>query len=90
MCKIVTRYKPLYVPLCIFNTVDAKCLEWVKTVCPVRPILPHVIRRSNIYDDVLKLFCNEGALKEFPLRIQFQDEIAVDGGGVCRDMFSAF
>ena len=53
---------------CVLNTVDAKRLEFVKTVCPVQPILPHVIRRN---DDVLNLFCNKGALTEFSLKIQF-------------------
>ena len=43
-----------------------------------------------IYDDVMELFCNENTLKEFPLRIRFQEEMAFDGGGVGRDMFSAF
>ena len=43
-----------------------------------------------VYDDVMELFCNENALREFPLRISFQDEMAFDSGGVSRDMFSAF
>ena len=29
-------------------------------------------------------------LDEFPLRIRFANEVAVDTGGVCRDMFSGF
>ena len=43
-----------------------------------------------IYDDVMELFSNENALKEFPLHISLQDEIVFDGRGVNRDMFSAF
>ena len=74
----------------IFYAVDAKRLEYVKRICPVKPTLSHQIRRNMIYDDVMELFCNESALREFPLRISFQDEIAFDSGGVSRDMFSAF
>ena len=62
----------------------------MRRISPVKPTLPHLIRRNIIYDDVMELFSNENALKEFPLRISFQDEMAFDGGGVNRDMFSAF
>jgi len=43
-----------------------------------------------VYDDVMEFFCNENALREFPLCISFQDEMAFDSGSVSRDMFSAF
>lgn len=75
---------------CVFLIVDAKRLEYIKAVCTVKPILPHIIRRNNIFIDVLNLFQNEEALKEFPLQIHFQEEIGFDSGGVCRDMFSGF
>lgn len=52
---------------------------------------PHLIRRDNIYLDVLKMYTDFGKLsKEFPFRIAFDDEGAVDSGGVSRDMFSGF
>ena len=38
------------------------------------------LKPGNLYD----------ILKEFPFRIRYEDERAVDTGGVCRDMFSAF
>ena len=50
----------------------------------------HPINRKCVYDDVLLLFENDDILKEFPLRISFTSEIAIDAGGVCREMFSAF
>ena len=72
---------------CVYLSVDAKRLEYTQTICTTKSILPHIIRRSNIFIDVIQ---NSEALKEFPLRIHFQDEIAFDSGGVCRDMFSGF
>ena len=70
LLKCVTRHRQYIVCTIAYlaTTVDAKHLECVKTVCPIRPILPHVIQRSNIYDDVLNLFCNKEALKEYPLK----------------------
>ena len=50
----------------------------------------HTINRKSVYDDVLLLFENDEILKEFPLTISFANELAVDTGGVCREMFSAF
>ena len=46
----------------------------------------HIISRSNV---ILNLFSSEEILKEFPLRIKYDTEIAYDTGGVLRDM-SAF
>lgn len=50
----------------------------------------HSIRRSNLYNDVLKLFDKPEVLSHYPLRISFVSEMAVDVGGVCRDMLSGF
>ena len=84
-------YCPQFVLLHImFYLVDTKRLEFVRRICPVKPTLSHLIRRNMVYDDVMELFCNENALREFPLRISFQVEMAFDSGGVSRDMFSAF
>ena len=54
--------------------------------------LPHHIRRDAIFEDVIALYKDNGneILEEYPLRIKFVGEKAVDTGGVCRDMFSAF
>ena len=87
--KLILRYCNFSV-YCVYLSVDAKRLEYIQTTCTAKPILPHIIRRSNIFIDVIDLFQNSEALKEFPLQIHFQDEIAFDSGGVCRDMLSGF
>lgn len=52
---------------------------------------PHLIRLSHIYQDVLKLYANFNLLvHEDPFRVAFDDEEAIDTGGVSRDMFSGF
>ena len=38
----------------------------------------------------MALFSKDEVLQEYPLKIKFVNEIAYDGGGVCRDMFSGF
>ena len=51
----------------------------------------HLIGRDHIYSDVLELYGDFNTiLKEFPFRISFDDEHAIDSGGVARDMFSSF
>ena len=54
--------------------------------------LPHHIRRCNLFEDVISLYTekSESLFREYPLRIKFAGEKAVDTGGVCRDLFSAF
>ena len=36
------------------------------------------------------MYTEEGIVMEFPTFIQFEDELAIDVGGVTREMFSAF
>ena len=49
---------------------------------------PHLLRRDNIYEDVVKLYVDiQQIADEFPFRIAFYDELAVDTGGVVRDLF---
>lgn len=51
----------------------------------------HIISRSCVYSQVLSLYKEDaGVTNEYPLRINFMDERAVDLGGVCRDLFAAF
>ena len=50
----------------------------------------HKIDRKNIFDEVLKLFEDPHALKEYPLRISFVNEAGYDTGGLLRDMLSEF
>lgn len=54
--------------------------------------IPHLIRRSNIYEDVVTLYNSSGEdiFRERPFRVRFHKEKALDIGGVSRDMFSAF
>ena len=54
--------------------------------------LPHVVDRSSLYQDCITLYSTKfgSLIKEFPFRITYKDEEAIDTGGVARDMFSAF
>jgi hypothetical protein len=54
--------------------------------------LPREIQRDEVYDDVMSLYKSDviQILKDFPFRIRFKGEKAVDTGGVCRDLFSCF
>ena len=72
------------------HTADATRLEFVKKICPVNLSIPHVIGRKNLYEDTLALFPDDKILQEFPLQIRFSNEPAIDSGGVCQDLFSAF
>lgn len=49
----------------------------------------HSIRRNSLYQDVINLFLSESNI-EYPLRIKYDEERAVDQGGVSRDMLSGF
>lgn len=53
---------------------------------------PRSIMRDTVYDDVIKLYKTDiiQILRDYPFRIKFKDERAVDTGGVCRDLFSGF
>ena len=52
---------------------------------------PHLVRRDNIFSDVLKIYENFSRIaNEFPFRVAFDDENALDTGGVTRDMLSGF
>lgn len=51
---------------------------------------PRIVSRSNVYEDVIKLYEDEAIVLECPLSIEFEGEVGVDAGGVTRDMFSAF
>ena len=50
----------------------------------------HFISRSTVYEDVLNLYQNDKVTKECPIYIEFIGEIAVDYGGVQRDMYAGF
>ena len=50
----------------------------------------HTVCRSSVFEDVLRLYREESIVKEYPITVEFEGEIAVDEGGVTREMFSAF
>ena len=56
----------------------------------MHPAITHIIDHSNLYNDVLGLFNNASVLEHYPLQIKFLDEMAIDHGGVSRDMLSGF
>lgn len=50
----------------------------------------HIISRNNVYNDVISLYREDEIIGEYPITISFIGELAVDLGGVQRDMFSSF
>lgn len=54
--------------------------------------MPRHICRANLFQDVMDTYRENSIeiLNEFPFRIKFEKEKAVDTGGVSRDLFSAF
>ena len=53
---------------------------------------PRRIQRATVYSDVLGMYMKnlEDIQSEYPFRIQFINERAIDTGGVCRDLYSCF
>ena len=50
-----------------------------------------MVSRSNLFDSVKKLYSTQAEiLNKYPFRVQFEGEMAIDTGGVSREMFSAF
>ena len=48
------------------------------------------VRHSLLYDDTLLLFPDDDLANEYPFYVEFKDKLAVDCGGVARDMLSGF
>ena len=78
--------------VCVCVLVDDKRCQFNMDELETHAGLPHEINRSCLYDDVIDLYTKSTAtiIQEFPFRVTFTGEKAVDTGGVCRDMFSAF
>lgn len=55
---------------------------------PGIPVSTFTVRRSMLYEDVVKIFMNETI--GYPLKVAYENERAVDLGGVARDMLSGF
>ena len=49
-----------------------------------------MIRRDDLFDDIELYQSNSCIMKEFPFRVKFKNEQAIDVGGVARDAISAF
>ena len=52
--------------------------------------LLHVVDRESIFSSVVELYRVNTTVNEFPPRVHFNGEKAIDVGGVFRDMLSAF
>ena len=50
----------------------------------------HTIDCNNVYEDVIDLYRQGEIVGEYPIMIEFLDEIGIDHGGLRRDMFSSF
>ena len=50
----------------------------------------YTLQRCALYDDVIKFYQSGEIIKESPTFIAYDSELAVDEGGVTRDMYSAF
>ena len=78
----------LYSDLCLFVFVaNAKRLDYVKSVCTAKPTLPYVIRRKNIFSDVLDLFENEKSFRYGLILKMKLDMMLVGSAGICLVVF---
>ena len=50
----------------------------------------HIVSRATIYSDVVQLYEKNKIVEQYPVNVSFSSELALDFGGVCRDMYSAF
>lgn len=75
----------------IFTVAERERQQFSASLEGMRHASSHVISRENVYQDVMDLYSSSAStiIKE-PLRVTFEGEMALDAGGVCRDMFSAF
>lgn len=63
---------------------------YMKSVNAVPGLEEHTIERANLYANVIDLYREGNIVGEYPIKIQFLDEIAVDYGGLQRDMFACY
>ena len=50
----------------------------------------HSIERMHVCEDILDLYQKGSIVGEYPILTDFKGELAIDEGGVQRDMYSAF
>ena len=66
-------------------------MQFLESVETMRTIgLLHVVDRASIFSSMVELYSVDTTVHEFPLRVRFKGEKAIDVGGVFRDMLSAF
>ncbi len=77
--------------MCLCCTADVDRMKFVNSLSPTLGT-PHPVKRSQIFQDVLNLYSKSRdiVLSEYPFRTRFIGELAIDVGGVTRDVFSAF
>lgn len=72
-----------------FVAADQQRVEFIGSLC--KNGMQFSVKREDVYHDLLKLYTTSCILLEsFPLSFEYKDELAVDQGGVCRDVFSGF
>ncbi len=77
---------------CISFAANGDREAFVQKLHPTTFGLPHTVVRQNIFKSVMSMYRHNTCrlLREYPPRIRFANERALDTGGVSRDMFSAF
>ena len=78
-------------PTCVLAVDELRNQFMLDTLDTHHSYRPWPIRRTNVYSDVVETYQENisDILQEYPFRIRYEDEQAVDTGGVCRDMFSS-
>ena len=81
----------IHVPVFLYFVAVEDRIQFMTSLSLTRGVT-HTIKRNDIFNQVMTLYMNnrKQLLQEYPFRIQFRGEKAVDLGGVARDMFSAF
>ena len=83
-----------FMALCILPIAEHLLREdFVKSYMPKHSSsLPLVtVSHSNVFNDTINLYTNSPeAVHQFPLKVNFRGEQAIDAAGVGRDLFSAF
>ena len=74
-----------------YNAVKDKRVSFLSLMSGVHDGMHHQISRSNVFENIMDLYRkNPQTMTEYLFSVRFKDELAVDMGGVSRDLFSAF
>ena len=74
--------------LLIYHVGEKERVAYMKSVGAIPG--EHMVDRENVFEDVIDLYRQGEVVGEYPIKIEFFGEIAVDFGGLLRDMFSGF